>query len=520
MNVLVASPQLYSSILAKKMQESKRWNPVYFLTNTSNFKYVKEEFPNVIIHNYISSVKGVNPAGINIKKEIVLSTLENINLDFTIAMSLLDRNDSNSNSFSYKERLSFCYNRLNYWVSIIEQFSIKTILFEEEPHQCSDYILYKVAQHLGIKTILFIRTIADLGIIPCHSFEQPSNKLLQAYEKNIAEFNQKGEIDLDPKLDTYLRKLQGNYTQVLEEHLWDQVDNYQEIFQKGTTYLIIFSKLRKKIQQRLLNFTSANFESDQKEKSRSFSKSNFSYLSFQYYKLKTIIKKKRLYTIYKSMAILPENLTSDYVLCALQYQPEKSTCPLGGKFNDQLLMIKALSESLPSHIKIYVKEHPSQFIYDYARYGEYYRDREYYESILDIDNVFLIDMRTSIFDLIDNSILVASVTGTICWEAVNRQKPALCFGHSWMLGCEGVYEVLSQKNLTEAINSILINKQPINLVFVKIFANTIYNLGFQAAIGGFIQLEHKNTSPEQNALILEKAINWLETESILDPQRI
>ena len=511
MNVLIASPQLYSAILAQKMQESKDWNPVYFQTNSSNHDFVKKEFPTAICHNYISAVKGINPAGINIKKEIVLSTVENIDLDFTIAMSLLDRNDSNSNSFSYKERLSFCYDRLNYWVSIIEQFSIKTILFEEEPHQCSDYILYIVAQHLDIKTILFIRTIADLGIIPSHEFEQPSNKLLQAYAHNIAKLNQKGEIDLDPKLDAYLRKLQGDYTSVLEEHLWDQVDTYQEIFQKGTTYLTIFSKLRKKTQQRLLNFTSANFESDQKEKSRSFSTSNLSYLSFQYYKIKTIVKKKRLYTVYKSMAILPENLTSDYVLCALQYQPEKSTCPLGGKFNDQLLMIKALRESLPSHIKIYVKEHPSQFIYDYARYGECYRDIKYYQSILSIDNVFLIDMRTSIFDLIDNSIFVASVSGTICWEAVNREKPALCFGQSWMNGCEGIYDVISNNNLIKAMHSILFEKKPINLNRVKLFAKTIHDLGFQAAVGGAIQLEHKNRTPLQNALILQKAINWLDT---------
>lgn len=511
MNVLVASPQLYSAILAKNMQENRNWTPIYFQTNYSNLAYVQKEFPKAISHNYISAVKGVNPEGVIISKESSLSITDKMDFDFTIALSLLDRNDSNTNSFLYKDRLSFCYDRLHYWISIINQFSIKTILFEEEPHQCSDYILYKVAQQLGVKTILFIRTIADLGIIPSYDFERPSNKLLQAYAHNIAKFNQKGEIDLNPKLDSYLRKLQGDYTYVLEEHLWDQVDTYQEIFQKGSTYLIIFSKLRKKIQQRLFNFTLANFESDQKEKSRSFSKSNFSYLSYQYYKLKTIVKKKRLYAIYKSMAILPENLTSDYVLCALQYQPEKSTCPLGGKFNDQLLMIKALRESLPSHIKIYVKEHPSQFIYDYARYGEYFRNKEYYQSIIDLDNVFLIDMRTNIFDLIDHSLFVVSVTGTICWEAVNRQKAALCFGHSWMAGCEGVHEVLSHDNLTKSIDSILKENQLINLNYVKLFAKTIFDLGFQAGIGGTIQLEYKNLKPIHNASILEKGIKWLES---------
>ena len=511
MNVLVASPQLYSSILSKNMQESRNWNPVYFQTNYSNLAYIKKEFPNAITHNYINAVKGMNPEGVTVKNEIQLSIIDKIDFDFTVAMSLLDRNDSNSNSFSYKERLFFCYDRLNYWISIINQFSIKTILFEEEPHQCSDYILYKVAKHLGVKTILFVRTISDLGVIPTYEFEKPNNKLIQTYQKNIAYLSQRNKIDLDPKLDVYLRKLQGNYAQVLEEHLWDQVDTYKEIFQNGTTYLSILFKYGKKIIERLSNLTPVNFESDQKEKNHLFSSSNLSFSKYQYYKLKTIIKKKRLYTEYKSMTISPKDLKSDYILCALQYQPEKSTCPLGGKFNDQLLMIKAIRANLPEDIRIYVKEHPSQFIYDYARYGEYYRNREYYQSILDIENVFLMDMRTNIFDLIDDSLFIASVTGTTCLEAVNRKKPALCFGHSWMNGCEGIYEVLSNSNLAKAINSILFKKKPINLNLVKLFAKTIHDLGFQAAIGGPFQLEHKNRTPLQNPLTLEKAINWLET---------
>ena len=199
------------------------------------------------------------------------------------------------------------------------------------------------------------------------------------------------------------------------------------------------------------------------------------------------------------------------MLCALQYQPEKSTCPLGGKFNEQRLMIKSLRSSLPDNIKILVKEHPSQFIYDYARYGEYFRDKSYYKSILEIPNVELLDMRTNIFDYIDNALFIASVTGTICWEAVNRKTPALCFGHSWMLGCEGIYAIEKSNDIKTAIEAIIDHKKTVNLPLVHLYAKTIHELKFHLAVGGPTQLKKKNISETENAELLFNAIRWLKT---------
>ena len=119
-------------------------------------------------------------------------------------------------------------------------------------------------------------------------------------------------------------------------------------------------------------------------------------------------------------------------------------------------------------------------------------------------------MKTNIYDYIDDCLFVASVTGTICWEAVNRQKPSLSFGYSWMSGCEGIYDVTSHADLINAVDSILHKKLRINTDYVKIFAKTIFDLGFYVAVGGAVQLKHKKVSDTQNALFLEKAINWLE----------
>jgi hypothetical protein len=175
------------------------------------------------------------------------------------------------------------------------------------------------------------------------------------------------------------------------------------------------------------------------------------------------------------------------------------------------MMIEYLRKHLPEEVKIFVKEHPSQFVYNYSRYGEYFRNKKYYNRITKIKNTFLLDLTCDIFDCIDNSQFVTSVTGTICWEAVNRSKKAICFGDSWMNGCEGILTVRNNNDLKKALTEIIYEKNILDINRVSLFASTISSLGFNAAVGGPTQLIHKKVSDEENAEILFNAVKWLES---------
>jgi capsule polysaccharide export protein KpsC/LpsZ len=76
---------------------------------------------------------------------------------------------------------------------------------------------------------------------------------------------------------------------------------------------------------------------------------------------------------------------------------------------------------------IVIKEHPDQFIY--PAMGEQAQWPEYYDSFKALPKVKFFAQTTPSLALKDVSIAVATVSGTVGWEAIVRCKPLLCFGH-------------------------------------------------------------------------------------------
>ena len=145
-------------------------------------------------------------------------------------------------------------------------------------------------------------------------------------------------------------------------------------------------------------------------------------------------------------------------------------------------MIKLISQLVPKGWLVYVKEHPSQFVSSYARYGEK-RSRGFYRSILKCPNVRFVSLTSDTFSLIDNSMAVATVTGTVGWEAVVREKPALIFGHAWFKNCDGVFYIASVDDLTRAF-SMISQGYAVDFNQVRLFAKVVFDNSVNAFIGG------------------------------------
>lgn len=126
------------------------------------------------------------------------------------------------------------------------------------------------------------------------------------------------------------------------------------------------------------------------------------------------------------------DLTGDYVYFPLQLQPEMTTSSLGGAYRDQALAIEHLSEILPEGARILVKENPKQ--------GSYMRGPLFWHRLKRIPSVTVLPSWADTHALTANAACVASITGTVGWEAVRQGVPALVFGKAWYRKLPGVVE--------------------------------------------------------------------------------
>ena len=113
------------------------------------------------------------------------------------------------------------------------------------------------------------------------------------------------------------------------------------------------------------------------------------------------------------------NWNEDFVYFPLHWEPEINTLLLAPFFTNQINLLTQIAKSLPAHFKLYVKEHPGM---------SDYRPTEYYKELKKIPNLKFINTATSSFDLIKNSKLIITITGTAGWEACLLKKPVITFG--------------------------------------------------------------------------------------------
>ncbi|WP_308918245.1 hypothetical protein [Jannaschia sp. LMIT008] len=126
------------------------------------------------------------------------------------------------------------------------------------------------------------------------------------------------------------------------------------------------------------------------------------------------------------------DLDGPYVYVPLQMQPEMTTSSLGGPFRDQALAIEHLSEIVPPGIRILVKENPKQ--------GAYMRGPLFWHRLRRIPSVTVLPSWADTKALTARAGAVATITGTVGWEAIREGIPAIAFGRAWWRRLPGAIE--------------------------------------------------------------------------------
>jgi len=161
--------------------------------------------------------------------------------------------------------------------------------------------------------------------------------------------------------------------------------------------------------------------------------------------------KRKLYDSYKrAVSPLPSRDVTTVVFF-MHYQPERTSMPEGGRYAQQWLIIRAIAMSIPNDWVLLVKEHPSSFMGEYHRA---YRSPILYSEIASLDNVRLVPIEEDTFSLIDRSVAVATITGTVGMQALIRGKPVLIFGTAPYRGAFGAFPISNLQDVRDAFGDI------------------------------------------------------------------
>jgi len=160
--------------------------------------------------------------------------------------------------------------------------------------------------------------------------------------------------------------------------------------------------------------------------------------------------KRALYKSYCKVAAreLPD---TPFVVYFMHYQPERSSLPEGLLFVQQWLAIRLLSWALPEGWSLLVREHPTTWLQPLdisARTPTLYRD------IVCLRNARVCSMDVDTFEVIDKCRAVATLTGSVGFQSLMRNKPVIAFGLPAYKDHPACFSVSSLPELERALDVV------------------------------------------------------------------
>lgn len=189
-----------------------------------------------------------------------------------------------------------------------------------------------------------------------------------------------------------------------------------------------------------------------------------------------------------------EGRTEPFVLFGLHLQPESSTLVRGRFFQNMLAVIQNVALSLPARYRLYVKEHDVMF-------GQ--RPLHFFRALREMPNVVIVSPYESGPALVRRAAAVATVTGTLGWDAALLGKPVFAFGDSFFATYRGVDHVTDMTRLPAIMTERLKNFRP-DPAELETFVAAVFASIVPASIDdmwGFRGPENDN-----NAAILARAL--------------
>lgn len=381
--------------------------------------------------------------------------------NFSAFMWAMQREDGwyTANYYDYNNLyhmiFSFCY-------KFIVTEKIDVVFLVDGPHLGWDFVLAEAAKMLGVKVVVLFDE------------KEPETRRSLIYATNT--------VNPEHIYDHLTKKRETNI--VVPQKFEKKLEYMNNIIIPQAHYLKVH--LSKRILLRLLLPFNKKFIRSNKLK-RYFKN------LYRSYRMKVSLEARDKY-------ILPVDFSKKYVYFGLHLQPEGTTSVWGDIYCDQLLAIERLAEMIPDDWKIYVKENPKQT-------GDS-RGTGFYERLHCTKKAILVPNETNTYDLMKHSQFVASIRGTMIYEAVCGGKPAVMFGHFWFDKLPGVFRYRDSLTVDEIL-SCSIDHDQIQKVVNDVHKKMAFGTN---CIAQLLPNEKKNFNKKENEeLIVQfllEALEW------------
>jgi len=402
---------------------------VHYQENIENIKYSSEHIDFFLSQNYLRA------------KDRCTKMMDRLDLYSTYGR--LDR--------------EIVFNKLAiFYLKKLEYAKPEALIVAEMPHSHAQYLLYEICDFL------------DLAIFKFNTWMPVPLLFMQDVRTG-----QRVELD---------QEISSKYNRDIEHEIHNYIHAIIKRMKDDQAYELSYMKAQR---QSLLFFNKVKnfFQSGARDALKEFWFQLRRNIKYDYYKINPYklgafgrykIKRIRRKSLKKELVNNQRSIDLDrqYAYFALHFEPERTTNPDGGAFHDQYLAILQLRKLIPNNIDIFVKEHPSQFYM--ADKGSRGRSPLFYEAIHNVQGVHLIDMDIDSIDLIKNSMLVSTITGSVALEAAVMGRKSVIFGDTWFNNCPNVFawsEDLSFDNIikqptknSEDILTFLLNEKKLHAV--------------------------------------------------------
>lgn len=374
------------------------------------------------------------------------------------------------------------------WNALFEIARPDAVVFHTVPHAAYDYVLYLLCRLHGIGTLIVERTSIPDRLILLDDLEgrprAPAEALGGGARAQAAAQGKAAGRDYYDMRNRVFRRPRGR-----RFSRWD----FARLAARGAASFA-WQFVKRPLQMRDPMYSSLTILEEPVPSTARF--------LWRYFLATLFVNRLRVY--YESHTIEPD-LAADYVYFPLHHQPERSSLPMGLHYSDLLLALGTLVAALPTGWRVYVKEHPRQFLDNNIR-SRQARDRGFYERLLQHERVCLISPHVPPEELVARSRCTATVAGTAGWEAVQQGVPAIVFGTPWYRHCPGVELVASVADCAAAFRRIQSGECRVDPKRVQAYRDWIANEGGFRGYPSVLFTQHSGLSPEENGRSFADAI--------------